>query len=622
MNFAESNFEQAIDFAALIEDVARRLLGEPNAHLSSAYDLRFGAKGSVSVNTDKGVFRDYESSVGGGTLDLIGHKLGLSRHESIQWLRQEGFLADGIGRYQNVDGGHSIREVLRTNGGKKEIRPRLRSFGPDGPPRQQGEIRRHVYLAKDGTPAKIKIKFESGRYSQWYRVEDGWQAKKPEDFQPVPYITASLDPFDPELKDDEIFWPEGEKDVDTLNSIELPAFTFGGAGDGLPADVTHYFTGRHLVIPADNDEPGRKHAEEKAARAHAAGATRIRVFDPKTVWPECQDGNDISDWFARGGGTRERLLKAVEDLPDWQPEEQPRADEGNDAPSGPDYWPTIGVAAFQGIAGDIVRTIEPHSEADPVALLVQTLVMAGNIIGRTPYYQVESDCHRTNLFTVLVGDSAKGRKGTSQGRIRSIVKSADQSWTCDRIKGGLSSGEGFIEAVRDPVERYDPKEKRFEVVDPGISDKRLLIVEPEFASAISVMERSGNTLSPLIQRAWDGEILATMTRSPLKATGAHISIIGHITVDELRARISRIEMGNGFANRFLFALVRRSKFLPFGGDLTDSEIEYLGERIKAAIDRAKPVGRMNLSRGARAIWVKIYNYLSGAQEGLLGAVTA
>ena len=29
---------------------------------------------------------------------------------------------------------------------------------------------------------------------------------------------------------------------------------------------------------------------------------------------------------------------------------------------------------------------------------------------------------------------------------------ADQSWTCDRIKGGLSSGDGFIEAVRDFVE--------------------------------------------------------------------------------------------------------------------------------------------------------------------------
>jgi hypothetical protein len=163
-----------------------------------------------------------------------------------------------------------------------------------------------------------------------------------------------------------------------------------------------------------------------------------------------------------------------------------------------------------------------------------------------------------------------------------VVKTADETWTTDRIKGGLSSGEGFINEVRDPVERYDPKEKRTEIVDPGAADKRLMIVEPEFAGAISVAERHGNTLSPLVRRAWDGDKLATLTRnSPLTATGAHISIIGHITVDELRTRINRTELANGFANRFLFALTRRSKELPFGGTLTDSEILQLGERLKA-----------------------------------------
>jgi hypothetical protein len=286
-------------------------------------------------------------------------------------------------------------------------------------------------------------------------------------------------------------------------------------------------------------------------------------------------------------------------------------------------WPVIDKSAFHGIAGEIVRTISPHSEADPVALLIQTLAMAGNVIGRAPYYQVESDRHRANLFAVLVGDSAKGRKGTSQGRIQSIVKVADETWTNDRIKGGLSSGEGFIEAVRDPVEKYDVKEKRSEIVDPGITDKRLMIVEPEFAGAISVLERSGNTLSPLIRRSWDGDKLATLTRSsPLTATGAHISIIGHITVDELRARISRTEMGNGFANRFLFVMVRRSKELPFGGSLTDSAILHLGERLKSVIDKAKNVGRRELSDGARTKWAEVYHDLSAAQPGLLGAVTA
>src|SRR5947209_2408381 len=42
--------------------------------------------------------------------------------------------------------------------------------------------------------------------------------------------------------------------------------------------------------------------------------------------------------------------------------------------------------AFYGLAGDIVRAIEPHSEADPVGLLLQALVMFGNVVGRCPYF--------------------------------------------------------------------------------------------------------------------------------------------------------------------------------------------------------------------------------------------
>ena len=54
-------------------------------------------------------------------------------------------------------------------------------------------------------------------------------------------------------------------------------------------------------------------------------------------------------------------------------------------------WPEVDDAAYYGLPGDIVRTIEPHSEADPVALLAQILASAGNAVGRCPFYQVEGD---------------------------------------------------------------------------------------------------------------------------------------------------------------------------------------------------------------------------------------
>jgi hypothetical protein len=225
---------------------------------------------------------------------------------------------------------------------------------------------------------------------------------------------------------------------------------------------------------------------------------------------------------------------------------QPIGEQDASEPDLDSAWPILDAAAHHGIVGDIVGTTSPHTEADPVAILMQVLILAGNVIGRSPHYRVESSRHRGNLFVVLVADTSKARKGTSFERTKEIVKVSDETWCCDRIKGGLSSGEGFINEVRDPIQKYNIKEKIYEITDPGVTDKRLMVVEQEFASALSVAEREGNTLSQNIRRAWDGNTLESLTKqSPLRATDPHISIIGHITFDELRARLSRTKWPTG-----------------------------------------------------------------------------
>src|SRR5262249_502094 len=161
------------------------------------------------------------------------------------------------------------------------------------------------------------------------------------------------------------------------------------------------------------------------------------------------------------------------------------------------------------------------------------------------------------------------------------------------------------------------------IVDPGVADKRLLVTEAEFAGALSVMERHGNTLSTNIRNAWDGLVLQTMTKnSPLKATGAHVSIVGHITKDELRSRLTRTDIANGFANRFLFCLVKRSKLLPHGGDVDKAAMAKLGDRFTTAAKFATRVGRIKMTNEAASAWEKAYAELSAERVGLLGAVTA
>jgi Protein of unknown function (DUF3987) len=268
--------------------------------------------------------------------------------------------------------------------------------------------------------------------------------------------------------------------------------------------------------------------------------------------------------------------------------------------------------AFHGLAGDFVRRLDPHTESDPVALLFQTLIAFGNVIGDSAHFTVEGDRHGAKLFAVLNGRTSKARKGTSWGNVRSVFGVVNPQWMTDCIQSGLSSGEGLIYAVRDAYGN-----------DPGVADKRLLIHEPEFASVLKVAAREGNTLSTTIREAWDTGTLRVLSRqSPLKATGAHVSIIGHITQEELRQHLTSTDMANGFANRFFWPCVKRSKLLPEGGNLPAEELEELTVRLQDACAFAQTAGEIKRDEEARELWISVYPDLSEGRPGLVGAITS
>ncbi|MFQ5674049.1 MAG: bifunctional DNA primase/polymerase [Nitrospinales bacterium] len=283
--------------------------------------------------------------------------------------------------------------------------------------------------------------------------------------------------------------------------------------------------------------------------------------------------------------------------------------------------------AYQGLAGNIVRAIEPHTEGDPAALLVQLLVCFGNVIGRGPHFMAEADRHGTNLFACLVGSTAKGRKGTSKGHIRRLFKATSELWDKDCNHSGLSSGEGLIWVIRDKIIKsvFNKKTKTCEeeIVDFGVEDKRALVWETEFSNILQVLKREGNNLSPIIRNAWDGVDLRTMTKnSPARATEPHISIVGHITKDELLRQLDSTECGNGFANRFLWVCTRRVRLLPEGGRIHEVDFAPLVNRLGEVIGFAESAGELKRDDQARALWCEVYPDLSDGKPGLLGAVTA
>jgi len=289
---------------------------------------------------------------------------------------------------------------------------------------------------------------------------------------------------------------------------------------------------------------------------------------------------------------------------------------------------TLAPEGLYGLAGDAVRTVEPYSEADPVALLVNLMVGFGNVVGRKPHFTVEYSKHHLNFFVALVGQSSKGRKGQSWSTPRYMFQQIDEDWVKRGVTGGLSSGEGVIYAVRDPVTKKEPIKENGRVIeyqevitDGGVDDKRLLLLEEELSQALKVMGREGNILSPILRQSWDSGNLNPLTKNnPIRATDAHISIVGHITKDELLRHLSDTEKANGFANRFIWLLVRRSKAIPNPKGVPPDELQPIIERLRAAVEFARCVEKMTRDEDAELLWAEIYPELSEGKPGMTGAI--
>jgi hypothetical protein len=275
-------------------------------------------------------------------------------------------------------------------------------------------------------------------------------------------------------------------------------------------------------------------------------------------------------------------------------------------------WPeSLADAALYGIFREIVDTFTSRSEVDPVGLLVHALAFAGSAIGSSAHIRVASDRHHMNIFAVTVGETAKARKMSAFNHVHQLFRIAVPAWVHDSLETGLSSGEGVIHSVRQRAGAQIT------------SDPTLLVFEPEFGSVLRVMQRQGNTLSPVLRQAWDGTALGVLTRrDPLKAPVSHISLIGHITRLELTDLITRRDIFGGLANRILWVCVRRHAVRSDLGGIPDALLRVLAQKVKSAVHEAENIGKLTFSAEAQRKWDEIYPGLSLDQPGLLGAVTS
>ncbi|NDF10104.1 MAG: hypothetical protein EB058_15625, partial [Proteobacteria bacterium] len=110
-----------------------------------------------------------------------------------------------------------------------------------------------------------------------------------------------------------VWYCEGEKDADRLRSLGLVATTNAKETETLDRlDVTP-LQGYNVCILVDNDDPGRKTADNVARKI--ATVARVKIL----ALPGLPEKGDVSDWLDAGTGTVDDLWELMSATPEWQP---------------------------------------------------------------------------------------------------------------------------------------------------------------------------------------------------------------------------------------------------------------------------------------------------------------
>jgi hypothetical protein len=264
-----------------IAQVAKALLGAPNQYLSGKTKWRYGTHGSLSVDVTKNVWHDHETNKGGGVLDLINRERGGDHAEALRWLNHRfgASYCDGI-------------DFTKINGASHQQSSQI--------------VETYDYVDELGTTAFQVVRYEPKDFRQRRPDGKGGWIWNLDGIRRAPYRLPEL--IEAIANDRPVFVVEGEKDVENLREVNIVATTCPGGANKWRLEYNHLFAGADVVVIADADEPGRKHAHS-VATALSGVAKRIRLLE--------LSAKDASDWLA-AGGTTEELWALVERTAEWK----------------------------------------------------------------------------------------------------------------------------------------------------------------------------------------------------------------------------------------------------------------------------------------------------------------
>lgn len=282
-------------------------------------------------------------------------------------------------------------------------------------------------------------------------------------------------------------------------------------------------------------------------------------------------------------------------------------------------------ACLHGLVGEVARAGSEDAETHAHAIAANFMAYLSCAIGRGVYLAVGNTHHHARLFCLHVGRSGRGRKGDAVSlvlRIDQALREMAPGLAPQIHRGGLSTREGLAALIHDGY-----RQGRHEV--PAVEDKRLWVVESEFANVLHQGRRSGNTLSAALRDCWDGVDLKPATKSNrLFASEPHVCLSGAISPGELIALMGSRELTNGFANRFMMIWAERTRVLPFPKETPQVQVNRLACRTREVLEFARHAGgagdslRMELSPQAQWRYAQLYRgeLNEDLGDGVVGAL--
>lgn len=510
--------------------------------------------------------------------------------DSLSLRHIEPKAGDRCGRAQlRCFGGCDERDILA------DIGLDLADLYDEAPPKISGEVvREHAYIGANGRMLGVVRRTEPKSFRPATPTAAGWVAKSSDELKTTPYrllaVVAAVEQGDP------VYVVEGERDADVLASRGIAATCNAHGAGKWTVDHAQWLRGADVVVWQDCDEPGRNHAQQVVASLVGI-ARSVRVVQAK-------EGKDAGDHLSAGYGVEDAVPIELE------PPTNHEANEANEVTKERQPAPMLHASALHGLLGEVVQRVEPATEASPAAMLSQLISYAGALLGDSVYTLAGGSPHPPRVWTLVVGPTSAGRKGESRARVRGFVTSSGSfdSYFVDEASG-LSSGEGLLHRLRD---------------DDSGGGKSAVVTETEFGRTLAASKREGNTISHVLRDLWDDGQAQSMTKGdPIKVTGAHLVVIGHVTPRELRLKLTEIDVAGGLANRFTYIWSHRTKLLPDQAE--PPEMLDLEQQFHDTIGWARALGRRQIRRTTEAneYWRRIYHAVNEQEpDGILGELIA